>query len=209
MTNPKISIIVPVYNAERYLRRCVDSILCQDFSGFELILVDDGSKDKSGEICDEYAAKDARVRTLHEQWGGVSSARNIGLDYANGEWVTFVDSDDYVSPNYFASLTSHESADLIVGQCRHFTQDGKLWIAESLPVQCFQCEEQVGAFLAKYLNALMKTALRDHHSLRMFWGDVIMLNLITNKLLKQANPKTIEQILSPIEEQNGGNEDEL
>lgn len=70
MTNPKISIIVPVYNAERYLRRCVDSILCQDFSGFELILVDDGSKDKSGEICDEYAAKDARVRTLHEQLGG-------------------------------------------------------------------------------------------------------------------------------------------
>ena len=169
MTNPKISIIVPVYNAERYLRRCVDSILCQDFSGFELILVDDGSKDKSGEICDEYAAKDARVRTLHEQWEGVSSARNIGLDYANGEWVTFVDSDDYVSPNYFASLTSHESADLIVGQCRHFTQDGKLWIAESLPVQCFQCEEQVGAFLAKYLNALI---------MRTPWGKFFRRELI-------------------------------
>lgn len=70
MANPKVSIIVPVYNAERYLRRCVDSILCQDFRDLELILVDDGSKDKSGEICDEYAAKDVRVRTLHNQWGG-------------------------------------------------------------------------------------------------------------------------------------------
>ena len=78
MANPKVSIIVPVYNAERYLRRCVDSILCQKFSDLELILVDDGSKDKSGEICDEYAAKDARVRTLHEQWGGGKLRKKCG-----------------------------------------------------------------------------------------------------------------------------------
>ena len=75
--NPKISVIVPVYNVEKYLRRCIDSILAQAFTDFELLLIDDGSKDKSGEICDEYAVKDKRVRVFHKENGGVSSARNL------------------------------------------------------------------------------------------------------------------------------------
>lgn len=94
--NPKISVIVPVYNVEKFLRRCIDSILAQTFTDFELLLIDDGSKDKSGEICDEYAAKDARIRVFHKQNGGVSSARNLGIDKAQGEWVYFVDSDDWI-----------------------------------------------------------------------------------------------------------------
>ena len=73
MSNPKVSVIVPVYNAERYLHRCVDSILAQDFTSFELLLIDDGSKDKSGEICDEYARNDPRVKVFHNQWGGGKS----------------------------------------------------------------------------------------------------------------------------------------
>lgn len=85
--NPKISVIVPVYNVEKYLRRCIDSILSQTFSDFELLLIDDGSKDKSGDICDEYAAKDARIRVFHKDNGGVSSARNLGLVKANGEFI--------------------------------------------------------------------------------------------------------------------------
>ena len=85
--NPKISVIVPVYNVEKYLRRCIDSILVQTFTDFELLLIDDGSKDKSGEICDEYAKKDKRVRVFHKVNGGVSSARNLGLDYAKGQWI--------------------------------------------------------------------------------------------------------------------------
>ena len=93
---PKISVIVPVYNTEKYLRRCIDSVLAQTYQDFELLLIDDGSKDSSGAICDEYAAKDARVRVFHKENGGVSSARNLGLDNARGEWVTFVDSDDYI-----------------------------------------------------------------------------------------------------------------
>ena len=93
---PMISIIVPVYNAEKYLHRCIDSILSQTFADFELLLIDDGSKDKSGAICDEYAVKDNRVRVFHKENGGVSSARNLGLDNACGEWVTFVDSDDEI-----------------------------------------------------------------------------------------------------------------
>ena len=95
-----ISIIVPVYNTEQYLRRCIDSVLAQTYQDFELLLIDDGSKDSSGAICDEYAAQDTRVRVFHKANGGVSSARNVGLDHARGEWITFVDSDDEVKPNW-------------------------------------------------------------------------------------------------------------
>ena len=95
-----ISIITPVYNAEKYLRCCIDSIIAQTFTDFELLLIDDGSKDKSGAICDEYAAKDARIRVFHKENGGVSSARNLGLDNAKGEWITFIDSDDWVKQDY-------------------------------------------------------------------------------------------------------------
>ena len=94
----RISVIVPVYNTEKYIHRCIDSILSQTFTDFELLLVNDGSKDNSGAICDEYAAKDSRVRVFHKENGGVSSARNMGLDNAKGEWICWVDSDDYIDP---------------------------------------------------------------------------------------------------------------
>lgn len=100
---PKISVIVPVYKAEKYLHRCVDSILAQTFTDFELLLINDGSPDNSGAICNEYATKDSRVRVFHKENGGVSSARNLGLDNAKGEWVTFCDSDDYVTPDWLAA----------------------------------------------------------------------------------------------------------
>lgn len=93
---PQISVIIPVYNAEKYLNRCIDSILAQSFTDFEVLLVDDGSPDGSGEICDNYIAKDSRIRVFHKQNEGVSSARNMGLDNAIGEWVTFVDADDWI-----------------------------------------------------------------------------------------------------------------
>ena len=101
---PKISVIVPVYNAGEYLHRCVDSILAQTFTDFELLLVNDGSKDNSGVICDEYAARDSRVCVFHKENGGVSSARNLGLDNAKGEWITFVDSDDYILPAFLTTF---------------------------------------------------------------------------------------------------------
>lgn len=98
---PKVSVIVPVYKAENYLRRCVDSILAQTFTDWECILVDDGSPDGSGEICDEYAQKDARIRVIHKENGGVSSARNMALGKISAKWLTFVDSDDCLYPNAF------------------------------------------------------------------------------------------------------------
>lgn len=96
MVSPKISIIVPVYNAERYLNRCIDSILAQSFTNFELLLINDGSLDRSGEICDLYAQRDSRIRVYHKRNAGVSSARNWGLSNATGEWVIFLDSDDWI-----------------------------------------------------------------------------------------------------------------
>ena len=114
-TSPTISVIVPVYNAEKYLHRCIDSVLAQTYKDFELLLIDDGSKDSSGAICDEYAAKDTRVRVFHKENGGVSSARNLGLDNAQGEWITFVDSDDYIEENFLESFEGNLDADLVVG----------------------------------------------------------------------------------------------
>lgn len=112
--NPKISIIVPVYNVEQYLTRCIDSILNQSFADFELLLIDDGSRDKSGAICDEYAAKDSRIRVFHKENGGVSSARNIGLEKARGEWLAFIDGDDEITDGYFNIRQEHEGVDVII-----------------------------------------------------------------------------------------------
>jgi glycosyltransferase involved in cell wall biosynthesis len=100
----KISVIIPVYNTEKYLQECIDSVLSQTFTDFECILVDDGSPDNSGKICDEYAKKDKRIRVIHKENGGVSSARNAGLDIAQGEWIIFVDSDDWVDEKYLEFL---------------------------------------------------------------------------------------------------------
>ena len=101
---PKISVIVPVYNVETYLSRCVDSILAQTYGNLEVILVDDGATDASGAICDAFAAADSRVKVIHKENGGLSSARNAGLDVASGEYIAFVDSDDWITPDAYAHL---------------------------------------------------------------------------------------------------------
>lgn len=101
---PDVSIIVPIYNVEKYLRRCIDSILSQTFISFELLLIDDGSTDASGAICDEYALMDRRIHVTHQINRGVSAARNVGLDKSVGKYVCFVDSDDWVTSDYLATL---------------------------------------------------------------------------------------------------------
>ncbi len=111
----KLSVIVPVYKTEEYLRKCVDSILASSYTNLEVILVDDGSPDGSGAICDEYAEKDARVKVIHKENGGLSSARNAGLDIATGDYITFVDSDDYIANDIYEKLIARlktENADI-------------------------------------------------------------------------------------------------
>lgn len=104
MNHPLVSVIVPVYRVENYLRTCVDSILAQTYSDLEVILVDDGSPDGCPAICDEYAQQDARVRVIHQKNAGLSAARNAGLDLCQGEYITFIDSDDFVHPRFVELL---------------------------------------------------------------------------------------------------------
>ena len=129
-----ISVIVPVYRAEKHLRRCVDSILSQTMGGFELLLVDDGSPDGSGAICDGYAAADSRVRVIHRENGGAAAARNTGLDEAKGDMIAFADSDDIVHPDYLRILyETCVACDADVAVCRYeaFSDEAGLDLGEA------------------------------------------------------------------------------
>lgn len=110
---PNISVIVPVYNAENSLRRCVDSILSQTYDNFELLLIDDGSKDRSSDICDEYAKKDSRIKVFHKINEGVSSARNVGISASSGLYLIFVDSDDWIDSDFISTIMKYKGIDLI------------------------------------------------------------------------------------------------
>ena len=136
MSNPKISVIIPVYNAESTLRRCVDSVLAQTFTDFECLLINDGSKDRSGAICDEYAAKDSRIRVFHKENGGPSAARNFGLHQAIGQYVIFQDADDYLIDNeaYLKLITYAVQNDLDILRFEYsiVDKDGNLNMQKSL-----------------------------------------------------------------------------
>lgn len=116
MIRPKVSVIIPIYNAERYLPRCINSVLAQTFTDWELLLINDGSTDSSGVICDEYASKNLRIRVSHKENSGVSSARNFGLGNAQGEWIIFIDSDDWITESMIQDMyekAKKEKADLV------------------------------------------------------------------------------------------------
>lgn len=125
---PKISIIVPIYKAENFLHKCLDSILSQSFEDYELILINDGSPDNSGIICDKYAAGDNRIRVVHQQNKGVSAARNAGIRIAQGEWLCFIDSDDFISRTYLEDFMKLHSADLLLQG--YVTENENVVIAE-------------------------------------------------------------------------------
>lgn len=142
--NPRFSIIVPVYKVEPYLRRCVDSVLSQTFKDFEVLLVDDGSPDRCGEICDEYGQADARVKVIHRTNGGLSAARNSGLDVASGEWIWFIDSDDYVEPWSLATLNAAMRPELDVlsfGRYKENLDGLTLWRSD-FPCDNFEAKDR-------------------------------------------------------------------
>lgn len=130
---PSVSVIVPVYNAEKYLCRCLDSIKAQTFQDFEAVLVDDGSTDRSGEICDEYAKKDSRFKVIHQQNGGVSIARQVGLDAATGDYVIHADPDDWVEPDWLACLYAEATAscaDMVICDYYKVLPDKKIYCSQ-------------------------------------------------------------------------------
>lgn len=127
MKQPKVSIIVPVFNVEQYLHHCIGSIIAQTFTDWELLLIDDGSPDKSGDICDGYAKKDGRIRVVHKENGGVSSARQRGQDEAIGEYTIHVDPDDWVEPTMLEDLyrkAKDDNADMVI--CDYYTNEESL-----------------------------------------------------------------------------------
>ena len=151
METELISVIVPVYNVERYLRRCVDSILHQTYRNFEVLLVDDGSTDASGAICDEYAAQEERVTAVHQKNGGLSAARNAGLERAQGTYLCFVDSDDFLDSRMLETLCrdlQEQDADVAVVGFRTFEREEELAPAElAVPVQCMTGREAIRSTL--------------------------------------------------------------
>lgn len=148
---PKISIVVPVYNASKTLCRCIDSIMSQDFTDFELILIDDGSSDNSFEICQEYAQKDSRIISIHQENAGPSTARNHGILIAKGEFINFIDSDDYVESDYLASfemLNLSEEIDIVFcGMVADYKNGTKH--AMRLPVMQCMGKDNIAAFVYK------------------------------------------------------------
>lgn len=168
--NPKISVIVPVYNVEKYLPCCIDSILGQTFTDFELLLIDDGSKDKSGKICDEYAEKDKRIRVFHKENGGVSSARNVGLDNAQGEFICFGDSDDYFL---------NKALELLYD--RSIKTGAEIVLGNSL-----RLENDKFTFVLNIKNEVYQNVLLSIKHLAL-WGYMFNINLIRNNNIQFIN----------------------
>ena len=159
-TPPKISVIVPVYKVEKYLPECIESVLAQTFTDFELILVDDGSPDNSGKICDDYATRDSRIRVFHKENGGVSSARNLGLDNARGEWIGFVDPDDWIEPDMYEQMYlagTENNADFV--WCDFWTESDTMIVLRSQGLEIVDSENMIMGFLSGRLHGSVCTKL--------------------------------------------------
>lgn len=154
----EISIVVPVYNVEKYIHRCINSILEQSYSDFELILVDDGSPDNCGKICEEYATKDSRIKVIHQKNGGLSVARNTGLDWvlanSDSEWITFIDSDDWVNDRYLETLLDGAlKYNVPISMCWGIKTDGEEKEPENFDVHLRKTEDAYtynGKFIAAF-----------------------------------------------------------
>lgn len=181
---PAISVIVPVYKAEKYIHRCLDSIINQTFRDFELILIDDGSPDKSGEICDEYAAKDERVKVIHKENEGVSVARNCGIDKAQGKYISFVDADDEVAPTYMDTLNKYiQQSDIVFFSSIWFHEDKSKLI---ILMDDFCSNEY--SLIEEEILLLMKNNC-DHNLFGFTWNKIFKADII-----KEHNIKFIENL---------------
>ena len=179
----KISIIVPVYNVEKYLNKCIESLVAQTYKDLEIILVDDGSKDNCPQMCDEWAIEDNRIKVIHKANGGVSSARNAGLNVATGEYIQFVDSDDYLELNACEILAGEmyeKNVDLVVSDyySHGFTR-------KKIIIQNFVEEDEETAFMQLYKNALFafpwnklykKELIKNYFSNKLKYSEDFLFN---------------------------------
>ena len=168
-----VSIIVPIYNIEGYIRECIDSILAQTYPDFELILVDDGSPDNCGRICDEYAEKDVRIKVIHKENGGLTSARNAGLAVAKGDWIMHVDGDDWIGPDMIESLieaANATEADLVFGD---FMKYGPYAGYYKLPTWSIDKKDSMSRYIAYMMTTI--------------WGSIAKRSLYTEHCLKSPD----------------------
>ena len=168
-----VSIIVPIYNIEGYIRECIDSILAQTYPDFELILVDDGSPDNCGRICDEYAEKDVRIKVIHKENGGLTSARNAGLSVAKGDWIMHVDGDDWIEPDMIESLieaAKATEADLVFGD---FMKYGPYAGNYKLPTWSIDKKDSMSRYIA--------------YTWTTIWGSIAKSSLYTEHCLKSPD----------------------
>ena len=185
-----ISIILPIYNAEQYLHRCIDSILAQSYVDFELLLIDDGSKDSSGAICDAYAAQDSRVRVFHKENGGVSSARNLGLDNARGEYITFCDADDYVGTEWLAAYTAAMAEEVSLAIQGYNAIDGDSTIEKKLQLSIGNTIEAK----RELITSLMTQGMYGYLWVKLFLREIVEEHAI--RFDEQSTFREDEQFVS-------------
>lgn len=216
MTTPLISVIVPVYRVEEYLERCVKSILSQTYKNLEVILVDDGSPDQCPAICDACAEKDARVKVIHQENKGLSGARNAGIDAASGEYLVFVDSDDYVSPHFIEELYQLlQDTGCAIGQCRFsyvkgdgLVEEGDsafcIYRGESLMEQLYGPEEKATCFVVAW-NKLYRAELFKETGIRYPEGRIHEDEATTYRLFHEAKKLAfLDRALYGYYTENGG-----
>lgn len=170
----KISIIIPVYNVENYIERCIDSVLNQTISDFEVIIINDGSTDKSGQICDEYMKKDKRIKVYHIENSGASRARNIGIKKSNGKYIAFIDSDDYIKENMYENLVNiadKENLDVVI--CNYNTVD-KIGNIIGEPRHSIPCDV-----------VLQKKGIYNHILKEYYGGNIVGVYSLWNKLFNR------------------------
>lgn len=182
MSNPAISILIPVYKVEQYLQRCIDSVLSQDFTDYELILVDDGSPDRCGMICDENACKESRIKVVHKKNGGVVSARKVGFEVSVAPYLVFLDSDDWLMPGALSTLYRKidEGYDIVRGRNWRVLDNGEKMLEQPRLAtgELNGCE----AYLQAIINASMSPYL---------WGAIYRRDLFSSQMYEQVLPVSI------------------
>ena len=197
MKKKLVSVIVPIYRVEQYLNKCVDSIISQTYKNIEIILVDDGSPDSCGQMCDEYKKIDKRIKVIHKENGGLSDARNFGLEAATGEYICFVDSDDFVSELYVEKLLKtalKNKTDIVACNFQYMDEKGKTWVRKEKREKIYSTKEAIKDIFTTnqdtevmMCNKIYKRSLFIDNNIKFPVGKVHEDNFTTYKLYDKAN----------------------